>query len=72
MSEAAALLGVTHHRIRRLIKDGTLAAEQVVPGAPYQIRATDLRDERVTIAIGRTARPCRANPENQLPMFTGT
>ena len=72
MSEAAALLGVTHHRIRRLIKDGILAAEQVVPGAPYQIRTTDLRDERVTTAIGRTARPCRADPENQLPMFTGT
>ena len=72
MSEAAALLGVTHHRIRRLIKDGILAAEQVVPGAPYQIRATDLRDERVTTAIGRTARPCRADPEDQLAMFTGT
>ena len=72
MSEAAALLGVTHHRIRRLIKDGILAAEQVVPGAPYQIRATDLRDERVTTSIGRIARPCRADPENQLPMFTST
>ena len=72
MSEAATLRGVTHHRIRRLIKDGILAAEQVVPGAPYQIRATDLRDERVTAAIGRAARPCRADPENQLPMFTGT
>src|SRR5215207_9323632 len=55
MSEAATLLGVTHHRIRRLIKDGILAAEQVVPGAPYQIRAADLRDERVTAAIGRAA-----------------
>ena len=72
MSEAATLLGVTHHRIRRLIKDGVLAAAQVVPGAPYQIRAADLRDERVTTAIGRTARPCRADPENQLAMFTGT
>jgi excisionase family DNA binding protein len=72
MSEAATLLGVTHHRIRRLIKDGVLAATQVVPGAPYQIRATDLHDERVTTAMGRTARPCRADPENQLAMFTGT
>src|SRR3954453_12993468 len=69
MSEAAALLGVTHHRLRRLIRDGILAAEQVVPGAPYQIRTTDLRDERVTTAIGRTARPCRADPENQPPML---
>ena len=39
MSEAAATLGVTHHRIRRLIKRGILRCEQVVPGAPYQIRA---------------------------------
>ena len=72
MSEAAAALGVTHHRIRRLIKDGVLAAEQVVPGAPYQIRATDLHDERVIAAIGRTGRPYRGDHENQLPMFTDT
>jgi excisionase family DNA binding protein len=69
MSEAATKLGVTHHRIRRLIKDGILPAEQVVPGAPYQIRASDLRHERVAAAIGRTGRPCRVNLENQLPMF---
>src|SRR6202008_4779136 len=35
MSEAAAKLGVSHHRIRWLIKDRILPAEQVVPGAPY-------------------------------------
>jgi len=69
MSEAATMLGVTHHRIRRLIKDGILPAEQVVPGAPYQIRAADLLHERVVAAIGRTGRPCRIAPENQLPMF---
>jgi len=69
MSEAAAGLGVTHHRIRRLIRDSILSAEQVVPGAPYQIRAADLQDERVADAIGRTGRPCRAVPQNQLPMF---
>jgi excisionase family DNA binding protein len=70
MSEAAATLGVTHHRIRRLIKDSILPAEQVVPGAPYQIRASDLQDERVVAAIVRTGRPCRVAPGNQLPMFT--
>jgi DNA invertase Pin-like site-specific DNA recombinase len=70
MSEAAATLGVTHHRIRRLIKGGILAAEQVVPGAPYQIRVSDLQGERVIAAIGRTGRPCRVNLENQLAMFT--
>jgi excisionase family DNA binding protein len=72
MSEAAAMLGVSNHRIRRLIKDGILPAEQVVPGAPYQIRASDLQQERVTAAIGRTVRPCRTLPENQLAMFTDT
>jgi len=72
MSEAATALGVTHHHIRRLIKDGILAADQVVPGAPYQIRTSDLQDERVIVAIGRTGRPYRMDPENQLPMFPDT
>jgi excisionase family DNA binding protein len=69
MSEAATTLGVSRHRIRRLIKDGTLPAEQVVPGAPYQIRAADTRDERVAAALARTGRPCRVDVENQFPMF---
>jgi excisionase family DNA binding protein len=72
MSEAATKLGVSHHRIRRLIKDRILAAEQVVPGAPYQIRVSDLEDERVTAAVGRKGRPCRGNLENQISMFSDT
>jgi DNA invertase Pin-like site-specific DNA recombinase len=72
MSEAAATLGVSHHRIRRLIKDGVLSSDQVVPDAPHQIRASDLRDERVVAAIARTGRPCRIYHENQLPMFPDT
>ena len=69
MTEAAIKLGVTNHKIRRLIKDRVLAAEQVVPGAPYQIRACDLDDERVTAALGRKGRPCRVDLQNQIPMF---
>jgi excisionase family DNA binding protein len=69
MTEAAIKLGVTNHNIRRLIKDRVLAAEQVVPGAPYQIRACDLDDERVTAALGRKGRPCRVDLQNQIPMF---
>jgi hypothetical protein len=69
MSEAAMTLGVTHHPIRRLIQAGILPAEQVVPSAPYQIRADDLRQERVAAAIGRTGRPCRIMPADQIPMF---
>jgi excisionase family DNA binding protein len=69
MSEAAAKLGVTNHRIRRLIKDHVLVAEQVVPGAPYQIRAGDLEDAQVIAAISRKGSPCPMDLEEQLPMF---
>ena len=72
MSEAAARLGVTHHRIRHLIKEGILPAEQVVPGAPYQIRAADLQDQRVIAAVRRKGYPYRPNPEEQLSMFPDT
>lgn len=72
MSEAATKLGVTNHRIRRLIKDGVLAAEQVVPGAPFQIRAADLDDERVKAAMARTNRPCRDDSGSQTSMFSST
>jgi hypothetical protein len=69
MFEAAKLLGVTSHAIRRLIKDRVLAAEQVMPDAPWQIRASDLRSEAVTAALTRKHRPCRNDVEGQLPMF---
>lgn len=72
MSEAAAKLGVNNHRIRRLIKEGLLSAEQVVPRAPYQIRANDLLDPKVLEAIARTPGPCRAISENQISMFSNT
>jgi len=72
MSEAAAKLGVSHHQIRRLIKESVLAAEQVVPDAPYQIRASDLKDERVTSALARKGRPCRVIPVNQTSIFSDT
>jgi excisionase family DNA binding protein len=72
MSEAAAKLGVSNHQIRRLIKEGVLPANQVVPDAPYQIRASDLQDERVTIALARRGRPRRSIPETQTSMFSDT
>jgi excisionase family DNA binding protein len=72
MSEAAKLLSVTNHAIRRLIKERILPAEQVVPDAPYQIRASDLQSEAVATAIARKHRPCRADADGQLPMFIGT
>jgi excisionase family DNA binding protein len=72
MREAAATLGVSHHVIRRLIKEGILAAEQVVAGAPYQIRSDDLHSEPVTRALARIGRPCRHDGDKQLPIFTDT
>lgn len=72
MSEAAAKLGVSNHQIRKLIKAGVLAAEQVVPDAPYQIRASDLQDERVISALARKGRPCRPVSETQTSIFSDT
>jgi excisionase family DNA binding protein len=72
MSEAAAKLGVTNHAIRRLIKGGILAAEQVVPGAPYQIRATDLQSDGIAASLDRKAHPCRDGSDDQMTMFPGT
>ncbi len=72
MTEAAKTLGVTNHSIRRLIKTGVLSAEQVVPGAPYQIRADDLNSMQVQSAVARKGRPCRLPDANTLPMFTDT
>ena len=69
MTEAAAKLGVTNHVIRRLIADRILPAEQVVRGAPYQIRASDLETDRIAGAVARNGRPCRTTDENQIPMF---
>jgi excisionase family DNA binding protein len=72
MTEAAVALGVTNHAIRRLIKAGILPAEQVVPGAPYQIRANDLVLPPVKSAVARKGRPCRIADAGTLPMFTDT
>lgn len=72
MTEAAQVLGVTNHTIRRIIKAGVLAAVQVVPGAPYQIRADDLASDKVKTAIARKGRPCRTTNDGTLPMFTDT
>lgn len=72
MTEAAKALSVTNHRIRHLIKAGVLKAEQVVAGAPYQIRAKDLTSEGVKTALARKGRPYRMIDANTLPMFTDT
>jgi DNA invertase Pin-like site-specific DNA recombinase len=72
LRDAAARRGVTSHRLRKLIKAGLLGAEQVVPGAPFQIRATDLDAPSVVEAAGCKRRPCHITARNQLPMFPDT
>jgi excisionase family DNA binding protein len=70
MREAAAKLGVTSHVIRRMIQDRVLPAEQVVPGAPWQINARDLEAETVTAALARKGRPRHRPEQDLLPMFS--
>jgi DNA invertase Pin-like site-specific DNA recombinase len=72
MLEAAKALGVTSHAIRRLIKGSVLAAEQVVPRAPYQIRAADLQDPRIAAALAARCSPRRIDRQSQLPIFPDT
>lgn len=72
MREAAKALGVTDHVIRRLITAGILPAVQVVPGAPYRIRADDLASPAIKTAVARKGRPCRVDDANTLPMFPDT
>jgi hypothetical protein len=72
LREAAERRGVTSHRIRKLINAGILHAKQVVPGAPFQIRAADLDAPSVVEAAGRKGRPCHIGASIQLPMFPDT
>jgi excisionase family DNA binding protein len=72
MREAAAKLGVTSHTVRRLIGDGELPAEQVVTGAPWQIRVENLGTERVATALARKRRPRHQTTPDQLTMFPNT
>jgi hypothetical protein len=67
MRDAAAKLGVSHHQIRKLIKAGVLASEQIMPDAPHQIRAADLGSERVGLiaaAAGVTS-ACKKRGKSQ-------
>ena len=72
MRDAAAKLGVSHHQIRKLIKAGILASEQIMPDAPHQIRAADLASKHVVTALKQKGRPCRVDSENQISMFSDT
>jgi hypothetical protein len=72
MLEAAKALGVTSHVIRKLIKGDILPAEQVVAGAPWQIRAADLQHPHVVEALAAQRGPRRADRQSELPIFPDT
>jgi hypothetical protein len=72
LRDAAAKLGVSSHQVRKLIKAGVLASEQIMADAPHQIRAANLDSERVADALKRKGGPCRTISENQIPMFSDT
>jgi len=72
MTEAAKELGVTNHVIRRLIEDGVLPARQIIPRAPWQIRAEDLQSEEVSNALLQRERPRRASCREQISLFSDT
>jgi excisionase family DNA binding protein len=57
LDEAAAALSVSPSTVRRLIKDGQLAAGQLCKGAPWIIKAIDL--ERTDVKNAATARRLR-------------
>ena len=60
LDEAAAALSVSASTVRRLIKDGQLAASQLCKGAPWIIKAADL--ERADVKRAATARRLRRPP----------
>jgi excisionase family DNA binding protein len=69
LDEAAAALAVSPSTVRRIIKDGDLAANQLCKGATWVIRAKDLERREVRLAAEgrRLRRPPSADPlQNQL------
>lgn len=76
MSEAAKLLGVTNHVVRKLIHRGILPAMQTIKDAPWQIKAVDLQTDDVKEAV-RTRRrhrrgPCRDREDDRNLVIPGT
>jgi len=64
LDEAAAALFVSPSTVRRLIKDGQLAASQLCKGAPWIIKAADLEhpDVKRAATARRLRRPPSGNP----------
>ena len=76
MLDAAKLLDVPCHVIRKLIRDGILPARQVMFDAPWQITATDLERPEVQEALRRRrtrqGRPYRNAGDTRTLVIPGT
>lgn len=76
MVEAAKILSVSCHVIRKLIRDGILPAKQYVFDDPWQILAVDLERPAVAAALRSrrklAGRPCRDSRDHRTLMIPGT
>jgi DNA invertase Pin-like site-specific DNA recombinase len=57
LNDVMVRLGISKATAIRLIKKGSLPAQQVCPGSPYVIAATDIDNPNVLAAIGRSPVP---------------
>ena len=72
LEKAARRLGVSPTTVRRLIKNKIIPAHQVVPSAPWEVRAETLESEAVRSAIQKVAdriHERRAQTTGQRPLF---
>jgi hypothetical protein len=56
LTEAARLLGISHHTVARLVQAGLLSREQAAPRAPWEIRRADLDAEPLRIVVDQLRR----------------
>src|SRR5271165_5685045 len=72
LNEAAAALSVSPSTILRMLRDGTLPAQQFCKGAPWIIRAQDLERENVhrETEARRSRWPSSRNPCQKTFEFT--
>jgi len=72
LDEAAETLAVSHATVRRLIVEGVLHANQSCKGAPWTIRAVDLRRAEVADEAERRRKRSRSGPPSEVSMITET
>jgi excisionase family DNA binding protein len=56
LSQAAKYCGVSNKTIERLVADGLIPMQQVVPKAPWEIQRSDLDSQKVRRILDRLRR----------------